>query len=257
MAKDSAPSSLVNPDLKGLWSSSLLKDKGLLAWMQGALVLLCLSASWVLGMWIPMWVVWILYRGGTADWERVVGTVLAVVLAWPYVVTVKRWPRASRFWLSAANYFEGGCSMSWEEKRDPDDISTPQMHCYHPHGIFTLGLIMNSGIRSSAAEHSLGTELWAKYVGRCGRVPFVGLAAEQLVQMPVFKHIMVLWTGNIESASKGHMLAKMKRKECFGLCPGGFHELALFEKGKDRVYLKKTGFIYYALKCKLSPIPNP
>ena len=34
------------------------------------------------------------------------------------------------------------------------------------------------------------------------RVPFVGLAAEKLVQMPVFRHVMVCWTGNIESASQ-------------------------------------------------------
>jgi hypothetical protein len=44
------------------------------------------------------------------------------------------------------------------------------------------------------------------------------------------------------------MLRKMKRGESFGLCPGGFHELSLFEKGRERVHLKKKGFIYYALK---------
>ena len=47
------------------------------------------------------------------------------------------------------------------------------------------------------------------------------------------------------------MLSIMRRRDCFGLCPGGFHELALFEKGVDRVYLKKTGFIYYALRTYL------
>ena len=45
-----------------------------------------------------------------------------------------------------------------------------------------------------------------RYVGSTGPVPFVGLAAEKLVQMPVFRHVMVLWTGNIESASKNHMV---------------------------------------------------
>ena len=208
--------SLVKPDLEGLWSSSLLGgangDGGMVAWLQGAAVLLCLTLSWGFGMATPFWALYKMWHGGAAaaageagalawDGDLAVGTAFFVLLAWPYVLPVKPWPMASRFWLSAASYFEGGCSMSWEKPRDPNDLSTPQMHCYHPHGIFTLGLILNSGIRSSAAEHAPGTPLWRKYVGGCGRVPFVGLAAEQLVQMPVFRHVMVLWTGNIVSAS--------------------------------------------------------
>ena len=255
------PPSLVHPDLSGLWSSSHLQDDSLLAWAQGVLVLLCLTSSWTFGTFLPLWVIRTLWRGGSIsmspevtesteslNWHLIYGTIAFLCLAYPFVFPVKPWARASRFWLSASYYFEGGCSMNWEKKRNPDDISTPQMHCYHPHGIFTLGLILNSGIRSSAANHSPGTALWNKYVGQCGRVPFIGLAAEQLVQMPIFRHIMVLWTGNIESASKSHMKSIMAREGCFGLCPGGFHELTLFERGVDRIYVKKTGFIYYALK---------
>lgn len=251
--KNKRVNSLVNPDLTGLWSCALLKDED--TWLQGLLALQLMTFSWVIGTFLPLWALHLLYLGARDEssvnvginWNLLIGTCLMVILAWPFVVTVKPWYRASRFWLSAASYFEGGCSMSYEERK-PDNLSIPQMQCYHPHGIFTLGVILNSGIRSSAADFSHGSNLWKKYCGHVGPIPYVGLAAEKLVQMPLFRHIMVLWTGNIESASKKNMVEKMQRQESFGICPGGFHELALFLRGRDRVYMKKTGFIYYALK---------
>jgi len=176
------------------------------------------------------------------------GLGLATVLAWPFLFDVRPWPAAARFWISAATYFDGGCTMAFEAARAPDDNSEPEMTCYHPHGIFTLGLILNSGVRSSAAEHRCGSAAWARYCGAVGPFPCVGLAASKLVRMPVFRHIMVKWTGNIECASRAHMLWKMQRKDSFGLCPGGFHELALFKRGSERVYARKRGFIAYALK---------
>jgi hypothetical protein len=76
-----------------------------------------------------------MWQGGQT--QVAVGTVLAVILGWAFVVPVKPWPAAARFWLHSASYFDGGCSMSFE-KREPNDLSIPQMQCYHPHGIFTL-----------------------------------------------------------------------------------------------------------------------
>jgi len=247
--------SLSNPNLKDLWSCSHLEgcQQSTLRRLTGAVVLLCLTLSWSVGTFAPLYIMWLLWHGG----QRAVATstVLAVLLGWAFVIPVKPWPAAARFWLHAAWYFDGGCSMSFE-KREPNDLSIPQMQCYHPHGIFTLGLILNSGVRCSAAGHVVGSELWNKYVGApVGPVPFVGLAAEKLVQMPVFRHIMVLWTGNIESASKSHLLGKMKRGESFGLCPGGFHELSLFVRGRERVHVKKKGFVYYALKHGYRVVP--
>ena len=61
-------------------------------------------------------------------------------------------------------------------------------------------------------------------------------------------YYQVFWTGNIESAGKAHMVSKMKQGQSFGLMPGGFHELNLFETNKERVYVKKQGFIKYALQ---------
>lgn len=48
----------------------------------------------------------------------------------------------------------------------------------------------------------------------------------------------------------------MKNNESFGLLPGGFYEAALFEYGKDFVYLKnKKGFIKYALRFGYQIVP--
>jgi len=38
----------------------------------------------------------------------VAGTLLGVALAWPFVAPVAPWPAAARFWLGAAEYFDGG-----------------------------------------------------------------------------------------------------------------------------------------------------
>lgn len=48
----------------------------------------------------------------------------------------------------------------------------------------------------------------------------------------------------------------MRRGESFGLCPGGFHELSLFVRGKERVHVRKKGFIYYALKHGYRVVPS-
>jgi len=127
--------SLTDPDLSGLWSVSHLP--GASTWWgkaMGSLPLLALTSSWVLGMFIPLYAAWLLTQGGAS---ATLGAGLGTLLAWPFVVTVKPWPRASRWWLTAHKYFAGGCSMAFE-KRTPNDTSIPYMQCYHPHGIFTL-----------------------------------------------------------------------------------------------------------------------
>jgi len=48
----------------------------------------------------------------------------------------------------------------------------------------------------------------------------------------------------------------MKRRESFGLTPGGFHEAALFKYGNDRIVVSnKKGFIKYALQYGYKVVP--
>jgi len=165
---------------------------------------LALSCFDQVGTFVPFYAVWLLLQGGSL---AALGAGLTTVLVWPFVFNVKAWPAAARFWVGAAAYFDGGCSIAFEE-RTPNDMSVrtctvlgalklryipteeasvnhaqqpwphstpretrlstlhpshfacsfqiPTMQCYHPHGVFTLGLIMNSGIRCTAAEHKPG-----------------------------------------------------------------------------------------------------
>mmetsp|Transcript_75297 Transcript_75297/g.212969 ORF Transcript_75297/g.212969 Transcript_75297/m.212969 type:complete len:250 (-) Transcript_75297:121-870(-) len=143
------------------------------------------------------------------------------------------------------------------EEREPNDLSVPTMNCYFPHGIFTLGIILNSGIRSWATlpDGPDGLE-WEAFVGRAGPVVRIGLAASSLVHSPIFGHVVAKWTGCIRSAAKGPMTAMMRRGESFGLLPGGFHEAAHTKYGKDRVVVSnKKGFIKYALQYGYKVVP--
>ncbi|CAN0380000.1 unnamed protein product, partial [Discosporangium mesarthrocarpum] len=55
---------------------------------------------------------------------------------------------------------------------------------------------------------------------------------------------MARWTGATAPAGKASMLELMKKRESFGLLPGGFQEATLSKLGVDRVYINhRKGFI--------------
>jgi len=235
------------PDLDGLWSCAVLGSPRWWSKPVGGFVLSCLVGSWVLGFAMPVILPALALKGYTKS--AATGFCLA---AYPFITKIKPWPLASRFWLLGAHWF-GGCSMSYEP-REPNDNSVPTMQCYFPHGIFTLGIILNSGIRTAATWPD-GAD-WKHYVGTTGPVPYLGLATDALLNAPLFGHFMAKWTGVIKSAAKGPFVKLMQKGESFGLLPGGFHEASLFEYGKDRVVVSnKKGFIKYALQYGYKVVP--
>jgi len=237
----------VVPDLRGLWSCAVIGKPQWWSKIVGGFVLTCLVNSWCLGIAAPVIPLYLFFTG-----YKMLGFLLFLLLAYPYVLKVQPWPLAARFWLLGAHWF-GGCSMSFEE-RDPNDLSNPTMSLYFPHGVFTLGLILNSGIRMAAT----GTNArdWHSYCGKTGPFPFIGLAAAKLVNAPIFGHMVAKWTGCIESSSRDTLVRKMQRGESFGLTPGGFLEASLFEYGKDRIVVtSRKGFIKYALQYGYNVVP--
>jgi len=235
------------PDLDDLWSCSLIGQPRWWSKPVGGFVLSCLLGSWVTGFAVPAILAVLVSRGKVTSAVGVLS-----IAAYPYFIQVKPWPLASRFWLLAAHWF-GGCSMSYEE-RETDDNSNPTMNCYFPHGIFTLGIIINSGVRTGATWPD-GKD-WNYYVGTTGPVPCMGLATKSLLFAPFFGHFVAKWTGVIGSADKTSFIARMKRGDSFGLLPGGFHEAARFKYGKDRaVVSNKKGFIKYALQFGYNVVP--
>eukprot|EP00927_Polykrikos_kofoidii_P071878 TRINITY_DN68078_c0_g1_i1.p1 TRINITY_DN68078_c0_g1~~TRINITY_DN68078_c0_g1_i1.p1 ORF type:complete len:349 (+),score=31.99 TRINITY_DN68078_c0_g1_i1:46-1092(+) len=244
---DTVQSPCKQPNLSGLWSCAVLGQPKWWSKPVGGCVLSCLVGSWIGGFALPVVVPLLAVIGYHKS-----ATLLGAIATYPYVVNVKPWPLAARFWLLAAHWF-GGASMSYEE-RDPNDNSVPTMQCYFPHGIFTLGIILNSGIRTAATWPD-GKD-WASYVGTTGPCPYIGLAAESLLRAPLFGHFVARWTGVIGSAAKSSFISRMRKGESFGLLPGGFHEASLTEYGKDRVVVgNKKGFIKYALQYGYKVVP--
>lgn len=241
---------LLEPDFSGYWSVCQLKGS---KWYQkpiGGLVLLLLVGSWIGGFASPVIVLWLAPR------YPLVAAIVVPLLVWQYIFPVKAMRAASRFWLLGAWWFDGGATMIFESARDPDDVSESTMGAYHPHGIFTLGVILNGGFRVAAADYDPKSDTWASYCGRIGPMMSVGLAAKSLVHAPIFGHIVAKWTGGIESADKKDMLRKMKNGDSFALIPGGFNEAGHMIYAKERIYIKRrAGFIKYALEHGYAILP--
>ena len=141
-SREGAPQSLVNPDLSNLWSHATLQrppgPAGTASYTArtqaaildaclkcyGGFVLLCLSSSWVAGAALPFLAVYLGSRDSPIS--RRVAAALLVVLVAPYTSLFKNlaspWRAASRFWLSASYWFEGGATLAYESEPDKDDV---------------------------------------------------------------------------------------------------------------------------------------
>eukprot|EP01084_Bolivina_argentea_P198618 340062_1 len=277
MAKCTKPS-LVRPDLSDLWSVSWIggrfndkQENNLLNDILSVIAILTLTLSWVVGFASPLIVLSLCYL-------KLYTLSLCVVcmVLYPYVFAfrIKASPAISRFYIKyGCAYFEGGCSMIYEAP--PNDLSlplsqrVPSLVSYHPHGIFTLGLVYNSGIRLRAYSDQ-SQQLRQTYCGsvygkddlavNCAlddtKLPYFAIIDSKLHCAPIFNHMCVKWTGCMEPAGKGNVSTIMKNKRSYGVMTGGFYEAALYENGKEFVYIKeKKGFIKYALKYGYQIVP--
>jgi hypothetical protein len=115
----------------------------------------------------------------------------------------------------------------------------------HPHGTsIGFGFSLNGAVRLRAEKED--TYLPAEFVE--------GVSIERLrkadgVQAPILFKIPLLRSalmgfGCATPATKKDMHKLFKNKIDFGILPGGMEEVALYTKGRERVYLKKrAGFI--------------
>ena len=83
-------------------------------------------------------------------------------------------------------------------------------------------------------------------VERCRRAD--GVQAPVLFRIPLLRSAL-LGFGCCTPATKRDMGRLFSRKIDFGILPGGMEEVALYTRGRERVYLRKrAGFIKYALQ---------
>lgn len=79
--------------------------------------------------------------------------------------------------------------------------------------------------------------------------PRHGMTATALIYAPIFRPLVVDLCGCASAARKSSFIYYLKNKISFGIIPGGFYEVNLYEQGLDIIYVKKKkGFIKYALK---------
>ena len=80
-----------------------------------------------------------------------------------------------------------------------------------------------------------------------------GVMAPVLFRIPLLRQIL-LGFGCATPATKRRMCDLMNRGIDFGILPGGMHEVALYTRGRDRIY-SRPGFIKYALQHGVCLLP--
>eukprot|EP01083_Nonionella_stella_P038729 105289_1 len=248
--------SLLEPDLSGLSCTAWVKneEESMMKIILGHIALFTFLFSWIFGYVLVIVFVFLFYAEYYTS-----ATLLGSILFLPIFIRLPRSPAWCRLLMNGAYYFDGGCSRSYEtfpykDGDKPNHIPRKQMLCFHPHGLFTMGGVTNGGIRASAAsDPSITQEERAKYVGEeaAHRTAFIrhAMVDPVLLNAPLFRPLMVHLAGCATSASKRPFLAWMKQGKSFGLVPGGFHDVMLYEQSIDCVYLReKKGFIKYALQ---------
>lgn len=146
-----------------------------------------------------------------------------------------------RQWMNASHkYMFKKTSWVPEDPKWSDhafDGGSPTMIGYHPHGIFCWGFILHGGLLD-------------------GVMPLTGLVAHALFLQPLFRYVFETCFKCVGTVSKTSMIERMKRKESFGLLPGGFQEATIMKWGHERVFLKRRqGFVKYALQFGYKLVP--
>eukprot|EP00904_Undaria_pinnatifida_P013564 jgi/Undpi1/9338/HiC_scaffold_26.g11796.m1 len=214
---------------------------GLLLQLRGGLAILFVLAVWVTAALAPLVAYGLIWHGG-----RLAYTVLAILCSatvYPLITVEKDgdegWPAFRHAIPNWGQYWHRSCGRVYE-KEGPESWKNmpPTVFCYHPHGVFSQGFVLNG---------SMNREL----------PTIVGLLAGALYHAPVFRLVFGRWAGPCAPASKEVFIDQMKKGNSFGIIPGGFQEAALTKLGTDRVWIKsRKGFVKYALRYgyRLRPI---
>ncbi|CAM9885235.1 unnamed protein product [Scytosiphon promiscuus] len=234
--KEDAPRLIVSDANVDEGSASLLLR------LRGGMTLLFVVGVWVIGALAPLLAGFLIWLGSPAAYTALAGLFAAAV--YPYVAvggggdkknalgngdvgwtafrhTIPRW---GQYWhRSCGRVYEAEGPESWDNM--PSTVL-----CYHPHGVFTQGYIINGSMNEELPK-------------------ILGLLAGALYHAPMFRLVFGRWAGACASSSKEVFVDQMKKGLSFGIIPGGFQEATLSKLGKDRVWMKnRKGLIKYALQ---------
>jgi hypothetical protein len=179
------------------------------------------------------------------------GVILSFLLFFPFLLTIDESPFLCRFMLDGASWFDHPVTLHLEDAV----IETIKKHdgsmwCMHPHGTSVgFGFVLNGAIRFKADLPSqyLPQEV-EQYLSQDRLRQISGVQAPVLFKIPILS-VLLQKFGCCTPATKEAMFHLFRNRADFGILPGGMEEVALYEKGVDRIFIKnRAGFIKYALQ---------
>ena len=186
-----------------------------------------------------------LWRAGYAA----AGGALATCLAVSFTVT-RQSPAWCRFYLEAAGWFAKGVFLHMEPRAIAAMRASPSLWCMHPHGTaMGFGFSLNGAVRFRADDDAryMCAEFSAA-ISEDRKRTCDGVMAPVLFRVPLLRNALYGF-GCCTHATKEGMFSLFRKRRDFGILPGGMEEVALYSRGRDRVYLRRrAGFIKYALQ---------
>eukprot|EP00927_Polykrikos_kofoidii_P059328 TRINITY_DN54508_c0_g1_i1.p1 TRINITY_DN54508_c0_g1~~TRINITY_DN54508_c0_g1_i1.p1 ORF type:complete len:497 (-),score=55.78 TRINITY_DN54508_c0_g1_i1:111-1601(-) len=215
-----------------------------------SLVAWCFAmACWTSLVWLPVATIVLgtrLMRGGSSTSLYSTAVILASLYTWPLL------PGSSSPHQPFQHGFMGPYLLNWfssaEVWADQAALSRtaeePTMFCYHPHGVFSVGLGALVGAGRSVIPEDL-VVFSAPFIKFCGPL------------LQVFARISFGPSVRIESAGKDSLHRVFRsRASSVLLVPGGIQEATLSAPGKERLFLqRRKGFVKYALQHGYSLTP--
>ncbi|CAE8654631.1 unnamed protein product, partial [Polarella glacialis] len=211
-------------------------------------------AAWgvIVGIWAGAITLPFIFATALATSRWTLASGLGALFALPHVVHLPTWSLFRRpvffgvkRWLGPEgtvrvldfSQSEGGDSQPEAEPEPGGAAGRKQLLCYHPHGIYSLGLLT---VCEEKPELKI---LSSSFLYHCA---------------PVFRvAISMLFGQKYGSVGRSDLTATMKAGESpLMLVPGGFHEATITCPGHERVFLKsRRGFVKYALRYGYDLVP--
>ncbi|CAD8199566.1 unnamed protein product [Paramecium octaurelia] len=123
--------------------------------------------------------------------------------------------------------------MEWFDKREIVEVEKPKksnsMFCFHPHGIYSMGMVHNLYTKNTFFEN------------------LVVLSSRFALSIPFSGLLLTLF--GLQGVHPENLTKLLKKGSNVGIMVGGFEEATLTKYGENRVYIKeRKGFIKYALR---------
>lgn len=217
--------------------------------IRGALSIVAILGCMVLGPCLPV-AAFIALWHGHATLATMLATFVAITLT-----TGAHSPKLCAAYLKAAGWFPEVWLHVTRDALAAMRGPASTLWCMHPHGTsIGFGFSLNGAVRFKTGDDMrYAPRELVEGVPSERRATCDGVMAPVLFRIPLLRQIL-LGFGCATPATKRRMCDLMNRGIDFGILPGGMHEVALYEKGRDRIHTR-PGFVKYALQYGVCLLP--